>query len=162
MAGQEVLAVKSDLQCCRVILFVADCNLHSQLSVKSLQLGDGRMIPASKYGQADEEKAAIELTDEEKEMEKKLIVSSGLGRLHNFMLCFVWSGTSSQQTLKIGNLNAIGMKTGAVFLCFHAHSVYCKSLWVPMLQRGCILPYLVLPPPPPPPKFIELNSIWQM
>ena len=45
-----------------------------QLTVKTLQLEDGRMIQAAKYGQAEESAEAIELTEEEKIMEAKLRV----------------------------------------------------------------------------------------
>ena len=45
-----------------------------QLTVKTLQLEDGRMIQAAKYGQAEESAEAIELTEEEKVMEAKLRV----------------------------------------------------------------------------------------
>lgn len=45
-----------------------------QLTVKTLQLEDGRMIQAAKFGQAEEAAEAIELTDEEKVMEGKLRV----------------------------------------------------------------------------------------
>ena len=46
-----------------------------QMSVKTLQLEDGRMIQAAKYGQAEEAAEAIELTDEERVMEAKLRVT---------------------------------------------------------------------------------------
>ncbi|CAH3028244.1 unnamed protein product [Porites evermanni] len=42
------------------------------LTVKTLQLEDGRMIQAAKYGQDEETAEAIELTEEEKVMEAKL------------------------------------------------------------------------------------------
>ena len=45
-----------------------------QLTVKTLQLEDGRMIQAAKFGQAEEAAEAIELTDEERVMEGKLRV----------------------------------------------------------------------------------------
>ena len=45
-----------------------------QLTVKTLQLEDGRMIQAAKFGQAEEAAEAIELTDEERVMEAKLRV----------------------------------------------------------------------------------------
>ena len=45
-----------------------------QLTVKTLQLEDGRMIQAAKYGQDEEAAEAIELTEEEKVMEAKLRV----------------------------------------------------------------------------------------
>ena len=45
-----------------------------QLAVKTLQLEDGRMIQAAKYGQDEEAAEAIELTEEEKVMEAKLRV----------------------------------------------------------------------------------------
>ena len=46
-----------------------------QLSVKTLQLDDGRMIQAGKFGQVEEETEAIELTEEEKVMEAMLRVT---------------------------------------------------------------------------------------
>ena len=46
-----------------------------QLTVKTLQLEDGRMIQAAKFGHAEEAAEAIELTDEEKVMEAKLRVT---------------------------------------------------------------------------------------
>ena len=49
-------------------------SLCLQLTVKTLQLEDGRMIQAAKFGQAEEEAEAIELTDEERVMEGKLRV----------------------------------------------------------------------------------------
>lgn len=42
------------------------------LTVKTLQLEDGRMIQAAKFGQMEEAAEAIELTEEEKSMEAKL------------------------------------------------------------------------------------------
>ena len=45
-----------------------------QLTVKTLQLEDGRMIQAAKYGQEEEAAEVIELTEEEKAMEAKLRV----------------------------------------------------------------------------------------
>ena len=42
--------------------------------MKTLQLEDGRMIQASKFGQIEEAAEAIELTEEEKVMEAKLRV----------------------------------------------------------------------------------------
>ena len=42
--------------------------------MKTLQLEDGRMIQAAKYGQDEEAAEAIELTEEEKIMEAKLRV----------------------------------------------------------------------------------------
>lgn len=45
-----------------------------QLTVKTLQLGDGRMIQAAKFGQMEEAAEAIELTEEEKNMEARLRV----------------------------------------------------------------------------------------
>ena len=53
---------------CALIPFVL------QLTVKTLQLEDGRMIQAAKFGQAEEAAEAIELTDEERVMEGKLRV----------------------------------------------------------------------------------------
>lgn len=43
--------------------------------MKTLQLEDGRMIQASKFGQMEEASEAIELTEEEKIMEAKLRVT---------------------------------------------------------------------------------------
>ena len=45
-----------------------------QINVKTLQLEDGRMIPASKYGAAPEEHEKIELTEEEVGMVEKVKV----------------------------------------------------------------------------------------
>lgn len=47
---------------------------YFQLTVKTLQLEDGRMIQAAKFGQMEEAAEAIELTEEEKNMEAKLRV----------------------------------------------------------------------------------------
>lgn len=51
---------------------------YFQLTVKTLQLGDGRMIQAAKFGQMEEAAEAIELTEEEKNMEARLRVITGL------------------------------------------------------------------------------------
>lgn len=45
------------------------------MTVKTLQLEDGRMIHAAMFGQEAEAAEAIELTDEEKVMEAKLRVT---------------------------------------------------------------------------------------
>ncbi len=44
--------------------------------MKNLQLADGRMIQASKYGAAEEVKEALVLTDDEKKIEKAIFVSA--------------------------------------------------------------------------------------
>ena len=43
--------------------------------MKSLQLGDGKMIAAAKFGAADEAKEALVLTDDEKKIEQAIFVS---------------------------------------------------------------------------------------
>lgn len=48
----------------------------TQLNVGQLQFDSGRMIPASKYGQQEEE-LQLELSDEEKQIETKLKVRIG-------------------------------------------------------------------------------------
>ena len=50
------------------------CLNYFQLTVKTLQLGDGRMIQGAKFGQMEEAAEAIELTEEEKNMEARLRV----------------------------------------------------------------------------------------
>ena len=45
------------------------------MNVKTLQLGDGKMIQASKFGAAEEVQEALVLTDEEKKIEEQIIVS---------------------------------------------------------------------------------------
>lgn len=42
-----------------------------QINIKNIQYADGKMVPASKFGQADASES-LELTDEEKEMKEKL------------------------------------------------------------------------------------------
>jgi hypothetical protein len=42
--------------------------------VKTLQLADGRMVSASKYGRDEEEAVALELTDDEKVIKEKIKV----------------------------------------------------------------------------------------
>ncbi len=54
-------------------ILVDSRTLWLQLSVKQLQFENGKMIKASKYGQ-EEEDVAIELTDEEKAIEAKILV----------------------------------------------------------------------------------------
>ena len=46
-----------------------------QINVKTLQLGSGKMIPASKFGSTDDSQEELVLNDEEKELEKKIFVS---------------------------------------------------------------------------------------
>jgi hypothetical protein len=50
--------------------------------VKALGLASGKMIPAAKFGQAADESEALELSEEEKEIEEKLKVS-----LRVFLFC---------------------------------------------------------------------------
>lgn len=45
-----------------------------QVNVKTLQLDDGKMIPANKYGQTSEEQVELELTDEEKKIVENIQV----------------------------------------------------------------------------------------
>ena len=45
-----------------------------QVNVKQLQFDDGKMIKASKYGQAEED-VDIEFTEEEQQMAEKIMVS---------------------------------------------------------------------------------------
>ena len=45
--------------------------------MKALGLASGKMIPAAKFGQAADESEALELSEEEKEMEGKIKVSLG-------------------------------------------------------------------------------------
>lgn len=48
--------------------------LQLQLTVKALGLASGKMIPAAKFGQAADESEALELSEEEKEIEDKIRV----------------------------------------------------------------------------------------
>lgn len=53
-----------------------------QVNVRQLQLADGRMIPASKFGKNGfEDRVDLELSEDEKTLEKEIHVSWGLGRL---------------------------------------------------------------------------------
>ena len=46
-----------------------------QISVKTLQLDDGKMIAANKFGQTSEEQVQLELTDDELKITKNIKVS---------------------------------------------------------------------------------------
>ena len=50
------------------------------------------MIHARNYGQAEEEKATIDLTEEEKEMELKLIVSEEKSQVYSIYMHVIVSG----------------------------------------------------------------------
>jgi len=53
-----------------MLLFGTDGKM---VNVKTLQLGDGKMIPASKFGAMEEEQEDLVLTDEEKKIEEQII-----------------------------------------------------------------------------------------